>query len=254
MRGHTIVCGDDALATRIVEELNSAGASVVMLTSAAELAEAGIAHATAVVCVAHDDATNLEIALLAREANPNVRVVARLVNTVLRDAVAAGNGPGAILDVADLAASSVVEACLSRTTHAITIAGVEVVVSGTEAPRDATLRELFGDLAPVAVIRGESSSSPGEVVACPGRDLTVQAGDWTAMLGTADELAAQGIRAKPHTARQQYPAHADGPDARRAAHDPRGRQPGVLPPVGRHAGPARRLDGDPAGRLPSTPE
>ncbi|HEX9176937.1 MAG TPA: NAD-binding protein, partial [Mycobacterium sp.] len=143
MRGHTIVCGDDALATRIVEELNSAGASVVMLTSAAELAEAGIAHATAVVCVAHDDATNLEIALLAREANPNVRVVARLVNTVLRDAVAAGNGPGAILDVADLAASSVVEACLSRTTHPITIPGVEVVVSGTEAPRQATLRELF---------------------------------------------------------------------------------------------------------------
>jgi Trk K+ transport system NAD-binding subunit len=204
MPGHTIVCGDDALATRIVEELNSAGASVVMLTSAAELAEAGIVHATAVVCVAHDDATNLEIALLAREANPNVRVVARLVNTVLRDAVAAGNGPGAILDVADLAASSVVEACLSRTTHPITIPGVEVVVSGTEAPRQATLRELFGDLAPVAVIKGESSSSLGEVVACPGRDLMVQAGDWTAMLGTADELAAQGIRAKPHTARQQF--------------------------------------------------
>ncbi|HEX9176539.1 MAG TPA: NAD-binding protein, partial [Mycobacterium sp.] len=147
---------------------------------------------------------NLEIALLARQANPNVRVVARLVNTVLRDEVAVGNGPGAILDVADLAASSVVEACLSRTTHAITIAGVEVVVSGTEAPRDATLRELFGDLAPVAVIRGESSPSPGEVVACPGRDLTVQAGDWTAMLGTVDELAAQGIRAEPHTARQLY--------------------------------------------------
>jgi len=204
MRAHTIVCGDDALATRIVEELNSAGASVVMLASADELAEAGIAHATAVVCVAHDDAVNLEIALLAREANPNVRVVARLVNTVLRDAVATGNGHGAILDVADLAASSVVEACLSRTTHAITIPGVEFVVSGTEAPRDATLRELFGDLAPVAVIRSESSSDPGEVVACPGRDLSVQAGDWTAMLGTTDELAAQGIRADPTGARRPY--------------------------------------------------
>lgn len=204
MRGHTIVCGDDALAMRIVEELNTSGTSVVMLTSADELAEAGIAHATALICVAHDDATNLEIALLARQANPNVRVVARLVNTVLRDAVAAGNGPGAILDVADLAASSVVEACLSRTTHAITIAGVDFVVSGTEAPRDATLRELFGDLAPVAVIKGESTSSPGEVVACPGRDLPVQAGDWTSMLGTADELAAQGIKTSPHTTRRQY--------------------------------------------------
>ncbi|MFZ0835478.1 MAG: NAD-binding protein [Mycobacterium sp.] len=204
MRGHTIVCGDDALARRIVEELNNAGTSVVMLSSAAELAEAGVAHATSIICVAHDDATNLEIALLAREANPNVRVVARLVNTVLRDAVATGNGPGAILDVADLAASSVVEACLSRTTHSITIAGREFVVSGTEAPRDATLRELFDDLAPVAVIRGESTSSPGEVVACPGRDLPVQAGDWTAMLGTADELAAQGIRTSQLSSRAQH--------------------------------------------------
>ena len=228
MRGHTIVCGDDALAMRIVEELNTAGTSVVMLTSADDLAEAGIAHATALVCVAHDDATNLEIALLARQANPNVRVVARLVNTVLRDEVAAGNGPGAILDVADLSASSVVEACLSRTTHAITIAGVEFVVSGTEAPQDATLRELFGDLAPVAVIRG----LVGEVVACPGRDLTVQAGDWTAMLGTADELAAQGIRGEPAHGPSAIPAHTDGPDARRAAHDPRGREPDVLPPAG----------------------
>ncbi|HUL98305.1 MAG TPA: NAD-binding protein, partial [Mycobacterium sp.] len=204
MRGHTIVCGDDALAMRIVEELNNAGTSVVMLNSADELAEAGVKHATAIICVAHDDATNLEIALLAREANPNVRVVARLVNTVLRDAVAAGNGPGAILDVADLAASSVVEACLSRTTHAITVADVEFVVSGTEAPRDATLRDLFGDLAPVAVIKGESSSSMGEVVACPGRDLPVQAGDWTSMLGTADELATQGIKVEPYTASERY--------------------------------------------------
>jgi Trk K+ transport system NAD-binding subunit len=204
MRGHTIVCGDDALAMRIVEELNNAGTSVVMLNSADELAEAGAKHATAIICVAHDDATNLEIALLAREANPNVRVVARLVNTVLRDAVAADNGPGAILDVADLAASSVVEACLSRTTHAITVADVEFVVSGTEAPRDATLRDLFGDLAPVGVIKGESSSSMGEVVACPGRDLPVQAGDWTSMLGTADELAAQGIKVEPYTASERY--------------------------------------------------
>jgi len=57
MRGHTIVCGDDALAVRIVEELNSAGTSVVMLSSAAELPDAGVAAATAVICVADDDGT-----------------------------------------------------------------------------------------------------------------------------------------------------------------------------------------------------
>ena len=154
---------------------------------------AGVADATAVICADDDDALNLEIALLARQLSPTVRVVARLANTVLREAMAQSNGPGAILDVADLAAPSVVEACLARTTHTISAAGIDFVISGTDAPRDATLREMYGDLAPVAVIRGANSPKPGEVVACPGRDLRVHEGDWTAMIGTADELAAQGI-------------------------------------------------------------
>ena len=194
MRGHIIVCGDDPLGMRIVEELNSAGTSVVTLQSPDGLAAAGIATAEAVICADDDDDLNLEIALLARQANPHVRVVARLANTVLRPAMAEGNGPGAILDVADLAAPSVVEACLSRTTHTISLAGIDLVVSGTGAPRDGTLREIYGDLAPVAVIRGENSEKPGEVVACPGRDFPVRKGDWTAMIGTVDELGGQGIK------------------------------------------------------------
>jgi Trk K+ transport system NAD-binding subunit len=193
MQGHTIVCGDDALAMRIVEELNNAGTSVVTLQNPDGLAEAGIVNAQAVICADDDDDLNLEMALLARQANPHTRVVARLANGVLREAMAQNNGSGAILDVADLAAPSVVEACLKRTTHTISAAGIDFVVSGTDAPHDATLRETYGDLAPVAVIHGENSPTPGDVVACPGRDFAVREGDWTAMIGTADELAAQGI-------------------------------------------------------------
>ena len=155
MQGHIIVCGDDPLGMRIIEQLRTAGMEIAVVFSSSELDDAGIATAAALICADDDDALNLEIALLARQLNPDVRVVARLGNSVLREAVALGNGPGAILDVADLAAPSVVEACLSRTTHSITVAGVEFVVSGTNAPREATLREIFGDLAPVAVVRGE---------------------------------------------------------------------------------------------------
>ena len=194
MSGHIIVCGDDALATRITEELNSAGSRVVTVQSADALAAAEIGDAQAVICADDDDELNLEIALLTRQANPNVRVVARLGNSVLREAMAQDNGPGAILDVADLAASSVVEACLARTTHTISVAGIDFVVSGADAPHDGTLREIYGDLAPAAVIHGENSETPGEVVACPGRDLRVRKGDWTAMIGTADELVEQGIK------------------------------------------------------------
>src|ERR1700733_2752676 len=160
MHRHVIVSGDDALATTIADELKNAGVNVVRLTNtdvadagvARELALAEVTQALAVVCAADDDATNLEIALLARRASPHVRVVARVANTVLRGAVADDNGPGAILDVAELAAPSVVAACLAHATHQFEAAGIEFVVWGREASRDATLRELYGDLAPVAVI------------------------------------------------------------------------------------------------------
>jgi Trk K+ transport system NAD-binding subunit len=208
---HIIVSGDDALATTIAEELKHAGVRVVRLDDTevadteTDLTEAGIGDALAVVCGGDDDSTNLEIALLARKANPDVRVVARLANDVLREAVADDNGPGAILNVAELAAPSVVEACLAHAIHRFEAAGIEFVVSGNSASRDATLRELYGGLAPVAVIRGENSSAPGALEVCPGRDLQVHTDDWTVMIGTDDEVAAQGIKVPRPSRRRSRP-------------------------------------------------
>src|ERR1700740_2136085 len=243
MQHHIVVSGDDARATTIVEELKRAGARVVKLANpelanvgvARELADAGVARALAVVCAGDDDATNLEIALLARKANPDVRVVARLANDVLRTALTADKRPGAILDVAELAAPSVVEACLAHTAHPLEAAGIEFVVSGAEATRDATLREIYGDPAPGAVIRGENSPVPGQVTACPGRDLQVHRGDWTAMIGTADELAARGIKIAP-------PAAAAAASARRRCHPAERHQPDVFARDSCCAAPADRFN------------
>lgn len=197
-----IVSGDDALAMLIIEEIQRTGASVARLLDSdlassrvkTELANAGVAHAAAVVCAGTDDATNLEIALLARKANPSIRVVARIANEVLREAVANDEGPSAILGVADLSAPAVIEACLARKTHPFEAAGTQFVVFGAEVSRDASLREIYGDLAPVAIVKGQDAFNPGEVVPCPGRDLQVNAGDWTAMVGTTQEVAACGIK------------------------------------------------------------
>ncbi|MEI7913225.1 MAG: NAD-binding protein [Mycobacteriaceae bacterium] len=193
MRGHIIVCGDDALAMRIIDELNDAELSVVPVDSPAGLRAAGVDRADAVIAASGDDALNLEIALLTRRTNPRTRVVARIANPVLNKALEEDHGPGAVLDVADLAAPSVVEALLERTAHSIEVGGTEFVVSGTEAPRDGTLREIYGRLAPVAVIGGERSSRPGELIACPPLDFAVHKGDWTSMIGQPDELTAQGF-------------------------------------------------------------
>jgi len=202
MQHHIIVSGDDALATTIIEELERAGVQVVRLGSSElstmcdVLESANIADALAVVCAGDDDAANLEIALLARRSNPSVRVVARLANDVLRAAVAADNGPGAILDVAELTAPSVVEACLARRTHPFEAAGTKFLVSGSEVPRAGTLREIYGDMAPVAIIHGDQSSSPGEIDVCPTRTQRVLAGDRVVMIGTADESAERGIKVR----------------------------------------------------------
>ena len=226
-----IVSGDDALSKTIAEELRGAGARIIKINTAADLLGAGVHRARAVVCAGPNDAVNLEIALLAREYSPNVRVVARLANDVLREAVAVVNGPGAILDVADLATPSIVEAVLSRNAHQFDTAGIEFVVWGAEAPYDGTLREIYADLAPVAVVHGKNSPAPGEVVPCPGRDQQVYAGDWTSMIGVKDELEARGITVPPPTAtRSRHSRVRRAIDAARAMRDDV--NPMLLPALG----------------------
>jgi Trk K+ transport system NAD-binding subunit len=220
MHREIIISGDDALSKTIAEELRGAGARIIHINTAADLLGAGVHRARAVVCVGPSDAINLEIALLARQYSQNVRVVARLANDVLREAVTAVNGPGAILDVAELATPSLVEAVLSRNAHQFDTAGIEFVVWGTEAPYDATLREIYADLAPVAVVHGKNSPAPGEVVPCPGRDLQVYAGDWTSMIGLKDEMEARGITVPPRTAeRASHSRVRRAIDAARAMRD-----------------------------------
>ena len=220
MRDHIIVCGDDALARRIIDELSDDQLSVTVLQSPAALQAAGVETAHAVIAASPADSINLEVALLARQANPSVRVVARLSNSVLHQAMDDSIGPGAVLDVADLAAPSVVEALLGRTAHTITAGGVEFVVATDTAARSGTLRELYGRLAPVAVIRGDNAPNPGEVVACPHLDDTVYRGDSTTIMGRAAELDDQGLRiGEPGTGPDRRFAPVRAVDGIRAFHE-----------------------------------
>lgn len=210
--GHVVLCGMDGIGGRIAEQLYRAGETVVVLeqfasadlptlarewglhtvapagTIADTLAAAGLDRARAIVCVTGDDLTNLQIALLARQDHPELRVVAQLGNTAIREALTADGRPGAVLDVATLSAPAIVDACLRRQVHPLPIEQQDFRVAVLPVDRPGTLRARFGDLAPVAVIRGGT----GEVLAGPGRDLEVAADDWAAVLGTPDEFAAAG--------------------------------------------------------------
>lgn len=213
---HVIVCGLDGVGLRTVELLHGAGVAVIAVDNAADarraqavtgwgvplltgspriaqtLRDAGLAGARAVLCVASDDLAALETALLVRELRGDVRIAVRLANAAVGEAVA---GLGiTVLDVAGLAAPAMVEACLRLRTHTVEIAGVQFVADAQTAARDGTLRELYGDLAPIAL-----TPAGGPVTLFPGRDVAVSAGDEVTVLGTPEELVAAGVRPAPGT-------------------------------------------------------
>ncbi|HEY3873769.1 MAG TPA: NAD-binding protein [Actinocrinis sp.] len=204
--GHVIVCGLRGVGLRTVEQLHLAGVRVAVLDDdpdprlvpvlqawgvphvvgssrlATTLDAVGLKGAAAIVCVQDDDLPALETALLARQTRPDIRVVALLRNPAVGRAMS--DIGVAVLDVAGLSAPSVVEACLSSGTHEIELDGERFVAVNVTATRSGTLRALYGDLAPVAVIPAGGT----EVVVCPGRDHEVQAGDAVTLLGTPDSV------------------------------------------------------------------
>src|ERR1700751_1859089 len=74
MHREIIVAGDDALAKTIAEELRGAGARIIQITTAADLLGAGVHRARGVVWAGPKGGIKLEIAFVAREYSPNVRV------------------------------------------------------------------------------------------------------------------------------------------------------------------------------------
>jgi Trk K+ transport system NAD-binding subunit len=210
-RGHVIVCGLHSVGLRIVEQLNLSGVPAVVVDdqpdpalarqlagwgvphlpassrTAAMLMEAGLAGAAAVICVLEDDLQTLETALLTRELRADVRIVVQLANPAVGRALSQIDV--AVLDVASLSAPAIAEACLQSGLQEILLDGERFVAARTVAPRTATLRDLYGALAPIAVL----PASGDDTVICPGRDHLVSQGDRVIVFCAPDELRAAGI-------------------------------------------------------------
>jgi Trk K+ transport system NAD-binding subunit len=237
-QGHVIVCGLPGVGLRIVEQLTLSGVPAVvvddnpapalarmtaawgvpLVTGPARAEEtlmsAGLAGAIAVICAQDDDLSALETALLARRLRAEVRVVAQLTNPAVGRAVKAAGV--AVLDVAGLSAPSVVEVCLGDGVQEMSLSGMRFLAARTTAPSAATLRELYGALAPVAVV-----PPAGDVLVCPGRDTQVSAGDEVTLIGTPDELAAADIIDHPERIRRlTATASPGGPGAGAAPGSP----------------------------------
>ena len=259
--GHVIVCGLPGVGLPIVEELTLAGVPAVvidddpapalarmiaawgvpLITGQARAEEtlisAGLAGAIAVICAQENDLSALETALLVRRLRAEVRVIAQLANPAVGRAVREAGV--AVLDVAGLSAPSVVEVCLGEGVQELSLSGMRFLAARTTAPHAATLRELYGALAPVAVV-----PPTGDVLVCPGRDTRVNAGDEVTLIGTPDELAAVSVIDHPERIRRLTATASPAANGTRAD----GGSPSILgvlggdDPEGTPAGPG------PAGR------
>jgi Trk K+ transport system NAD-binding subunit len=211
--GHVIVCGLNDVALRTVEQLHLAGARTVVLSDEPDerlirivrgwdiphlprgghlsepLFDAGIIGALAVVCAESTDLRTLETVLQIRDLRPDVRVVADLDNPSVAHALEGVLSSVGVLDVAALFAPAVVETCLGRRAREIRLGRTAFVTAEVSAPRDGTLRELYGSLAPIGVVADTDET----VIACPGRDQPVCARDRVTLLGTRAELDAAGL-------------------------------------------------------------
>ncbi len=218
-KGHVIVCGLPGLGLRIVEQLALSGVpavvvddnpapalarmldawEVTLITGPARAEEtlrsAGLSEAIAVICAQDDDLSALATALLTRRLRAEVRVVVQLTNPAVGRAVKEAGV--AVLDVAGLSAPSVVEVCLGEGVQEMSLSGMRFLAARTTAPSTATLRELYGALAPVAVV-----PPAGDVLVCPGRDTEVSAGDEVTLIGTPHELAAADVIDHPERIRR----------------------------------------------------
>lgn len=218
---HVIVCGLHQDGLRVIEQLHRAAVDVVCVDSAPDprlehalvelgvplvhgdardahvLDTAGITRACAAVCVESDDLQTVAAALLIRELRPELRVVVQLRNAAIGNALV---GLGVlVLDVARLTAPSVVEACLRLDSASLPLGRSEFVLARAEASKDATLRELYGDLAPIAAV-----SADGAVTVAPGRDVAVSEGDSVLVLGTSEQMSAVGFGGKTAPVRQLH--------------------------------------------------
>ncbi|MGB5017121.1 MAG: NAD-binding protein [Candidatus Nanopelagicales bacterium] len=210
--GHIIVAGLHGIGLRVVEQLHRIGQRIVVIDEGADdrsvrlirewgirhivgnarrkevLESAGLDTAAALICVEQNELNNFEIALLARELRPRTRVIVRSSNAAVGSALEKVTGRGTVLNAAALAAPAFVKAALQSRDHDVYAGSQYYRVVEVNATREGTLREIYGDLAPISIIPPD-----GEPRLCPDRDQVIRLGERVALLGTAEELKSEGL-------------------------------------------------------------
>jgi Trk K+ transport system NAD-binding subunit len=207
-QNHVVVCGGGRVGYRVTQQLLALGHQVVVIEKRPDapfaivlrdlkvpvltddvraprcLERVNVRHAQAIVCATDDDLANINIALDARQANPNVRLVIRLFDDDLVDRVRE-NFHAQAHSTSALAAQTFALAALDpRIVHSFQLEGQLIVVSCFRANpvlselKVSDLRDRFGGLT-LSLKRGTAAAvlHPNDATAIVAGDvLTVQCG------------------------------------------------------------------------------
>ena len=222
-----IVVGLHGIGLRVVEELIGVGQQVVVIDDGADdrsvrqiaiwgvghivgnaarvevLELAGIHRARAIICLGRNELHTLEVALLAREINDSLRVIVRSSNAPVGQAIAGITGAGTVLDAEALSAPAFVEALLRQRVHDFRLSGEPFRIVEIDARGTGSLREMYGDLAPILV-----EPRSGELQIFPSRDEQVAKGERIALLGTPQQFKERGLGSVGESTRAQVQAGA----------------------------------------------
>ena len=237
--GHVVVCGLGNIGYRVVNELIEMGERVVAIDRFADspfiatvrrkgvptfvgdatlpdvLKQARAESAKAVVAATSSELANLEIALLAKEANPNQRVVVRLTDPLFAEAVRDAADIRHAMSIPSLAAPAFAAALFGdRVQTLITAAGrtlvvLELVIDAGESHLEGkSLRALMLDyrLLPVAF---------GGRAPVNAADVDLKAGDRVTVVGELHDvermIRRQEIATTSTVRVEQCPTAAKGP-------------------------------------------
>ena len=214
-RKHVVVCGLGKVGYRVVKELLHMGEQVVGVELDAarpfleELAQlnvpvlignarqretlekARVQEAAAIVACTQDDLANLDIALDARELNPDVKVVLRMFDTQLAERVKRGFGIYTTFSTSALAAPVFAAAATkAQIDHSFYVDDVlmnmaRATIQAGSALEGHTVGEVEKELdLTIALHRGPRGLDPH-----PAPDVTLDAGDCVVVFSSLESLA-----------------------------------------------------------------
>ena len=213
-RGHVIVCGLGKLGYRVILELHKFGREVVgvelnpdgrfvaklqalnvpvIIADARReenLIKAGVERADAIIPCTDDELTNLDIALDAREINPQIKVVMRLFDPDLARRVEKGFGIHTAFSTSALAAPLFATAAMRIKTRYAFYVGENLLNLSqvTIEPRSPLVGWTIGRLAREADVSVVCHEGCQGTDTHPDPELRLSAGDQLMVIGTVEEL------------------------------------------------------------------